>query len=57
LRGSRFQRAVTERNLQNASDRDDIIGDIIYFKQYEQYGSARRAHRAHVGSIVAWFDD
>jgi hypothetical protein len=41
----------------NGADRDDIIGDIIYFKQYEQYGSARRALRAHVGCIVAWFDD
>jgi hypothetical protein len=56
LHGSRFQRAVTERSLQNASDRDDIIGDIISSNMSNMDRRAG-AQKAHVGCIIARFDD
>jgi hypothetical protein len=56
LHGARFQHAVTERSLQNGSDREDIIGDII---SSNMSNMDRRAgvQRAHVGWIIARFDD
>jgi hypothetical protein len=71
LHGSRFQRTVTERRryavqaglgdgrqcvMPFSADSYDIIGDIISSYMSNMDRSAG-AHRAHVGCIIAGFDD
>jgi hypothetical protein len=42
--------------VSNGADRDDIVGDIISSNMSSMDRSAG-AHRAHVGCIIARFDD